>query len=336
MQQRIPPYQLVSTTINALYQITAEGLKGEKDSIHAYYTAGPRNHFFKLETLCRFLQEFEEMKEMKSWYACFKEAEDQLGQYDFHLNILNETQKKESHYPEKVRTILKDALQGAKNQLGKFLDKEGWLQATPPHLLHFSEALKSTAPLPIAFFKNQLGEFIIESIKKIMKGYKNGKYDTNEIESGIHELRRKIRWISMYSQICGGMIQLSENNSGDPVPSSYLSKEILGSSFMIMEKPIVPTTPIYIQKQNFAALSWMINYLGMLKDVGLNSEAISAAFKAAGLQHSVELERALKIINPKHYDQHTISSLAKKESDLFLLEYRILDRISDDIKQSLN
>ncbi|MEO6655229.1 MAG: hypothetical protein ABIO36_04035, partial [Pyrinomonadaceae bacterium] len=89
------------------------------------------------------------------------------------------------------------------------------------------------------------------------------------LESQVHELRRKLRWLSIYPQALQGCIQLTINASNDKNVAKYLTSEIVNSPFNKMPAPGTNRYLLMFNKYYFLALSWMIAELGKLKDQGL-------------------------------------------------------------------
>jgi hypothetical protein len=330
----IQHYDLVADYIESLLHPDPT-LKKDTAKEHSYFLSGARNHFFKLEAACRYLREIDNEKVFDEYYDIFKEAEDQLGQYDHHFALLSEIRKIGKQWPAKVIDHFEDQHKSSAKKLENYLEKEEWMQQNPPHLIRFTKALKSMEPLSGDDYKTKTGKFLIKTIDKISDNYKNGKLDASEIEEGVHEIRRKIRWLSIYTQVCGGMIQLSDKKVPESFPDQYIGPDILNSDFMKMPKALKDVSPITIRTEHFAALSWMINYLGSQKDIGLKIVACTEAFKESGIDDLMEIEKLLIHINPEQLKLRDITDQAKKELDLFFLKHKILDGLADDIKQSL-
>ena len=97
----------------------------------------------------------------------------------------------------------------------------------------------------------------------------------------MHELRRKLRWLSIYPQALGGCIQLTETPSNDDNVSKYLVPEIVNSPFNKLPPPGANRYLLMFNKDNFLALSWMISELGKLKDQGLRVVVMAEAGKTS-------------------------------------------------------
>ena len=67
---------------------------------------------------------------------------------------------------------------------------------------------------------------LIDSLEKVLKkgGATEGKpgLDFNELEDGVHEFRRTVRWLSIYPASLGGMCRLSGVDNIDPSVKEFL------------------------------------------------------------------------------------------------------------------
>jgi hypothetical protein len=114
------------------------------------------------------------------------------------------------------------------------------------------------------------------------------EYDLGELQAGIHELRRDLRWFLVYMQALDGLIQLEA--PGVPLRLncySYLVDHPIARSRFSRIDPnpalrwitSVPTT-------YFLALSKVVNELGEVKTFAEDVEALAHALEAAGLARS--------------------------------------------------
>ena len=50
-------------------------------------------------------------------------------------------------------------------------------------------------------FRNRLGEFLARELEKTEEQYRDGELNPHQLEGGLHELRRKLRWFSIYAAV---------------------------------------------------------------------------------------------------------------------------------------
>lgn len=287
-----------------------------------FYTSGVRNHYFYAETICRIGRDLGNEEVFERHLKKFKEAEDILGQYDFYFSLSEAT----SHAPEcreRFEELHGENFASSGQKLHHLLDEE---RVSKQHSTFQNDCRE------IEFDKSdklqkEFGAFLIKAIQKLSKGWKKGEFNPDEIEAGIHELRRKLRWLSLYAQVSNGLIQLTGKEEQTEIAKHYVTREILSSPFLKFPKAPEGIRPIEIQFNHFAALSSLIATLGDLKDAGLTLEALNAE------------EKPLKCLIALSKDHRTLSSIrkeAEKHTRNFFDRYQIPELIVADIENSIN
>ena len=56
--------------------------------------------------------------------------------------------------------------------------------------------------------RKEMAAFLRDEVTEILKRLEGGRIDLGKVEEGIHELRRKLRWIPTYGLAAGGKIIL--------------------------------------------------------------------------------------------------------------------------------
>ena len=123
----------------------------------------------------------------------------------------------------------------------------------------------------------------------------NGKF--TEIETQVHTVRRKLRWLSIYPQALHGLVQLTDSSNNAAALEKYLTPEIINSPFNKMPDAGDNLYFLLLEKNYFLALSWMIADLGKLKDNGLRVIAITEALEQMNkTTHDAALKDAYTIL----------------------------------------
>jgi hypothetical protein len=123
-------------------------------------------------------------------------------------------------------------------------------------------------------------EIYRSEIGGIIKKYKNTNLKFKDIETDVHELRRELRWLSIYPQALRGLMQLKVNNDSPGFLKKYLTPEIISSPYNKMPDGNDTSGNILLNNDYFYALSWMIAELGKLKDSGLRLEVVEESLLA--------------------------------------------------------
>lgn len=311
----------------------AKKTKNDKEPHLAFYKFGSRNILFKLEALYRIYRSIEDEDLFNDLLSKTKEVEDQLGQYDFHLWIYNEISLNKNIHKEVIEHF-KLNVSIAEDSLKKFLETSGWLISTSEHYKTDILKLRGFKWPSIEVFTIKLNKFLIKQVSKIIHDFDDNEYNLDELEVGIHELRRKIRWISIYASSVEGIIKLKSSNNSTASFQKYLQPEVVNNPYNKLPSKPKEIQPIYIKSINFYALSWIIEELGKLKDEGLfkshiiselkESKNISANYKQLTLD---ELE-----INDNY--AKLISSKAKEICNDFFKKNLILQHILADLEST--
>jgi len=246
------------------------------------YTNDMRTPLFMLEGLCRIYKKIYRHAGLKKLNVQFKELEDQLGEIDFYDGFLKEFQTREN-IPSTIILFLKEKKDEKMESLNIFLKKEKWIGK---HQKRITKVLKKLNKVDwmdekddaAAVFKVYQNELI-----KILKRYENRTEPFSDIESDVHELRRELRWLSIYPQAFQGLIQLQPGNEIPDYLNKYLTPEIINSPYNKMPDGSGLAVHIILHQNYYFALSWIIAALGKLKDNGLKiellEETISAVYK---------------------------------------------------------
>jgi hypothetical protein len=116
----------------------------------------------------------------------------------------------------------------------------------------------------------------------------------------VHELRRKLRWLSIYPQAFRGCIQYSKAKTTGKHLAKYCTKAITTSPYNVMPDAGENRYFLLLEKNYFYALSWMIAELGSLKDSGLRVIAVKEALlQASPLTEAAALKNAYGILGSK-------------------------------------
>jgi hypothetical protein len=196
--------------------------------------------------------------------------------------------------------------------------------------------------LATASWKNQeeergaIAQVFIKHIEEIEYKYEIGILNFNDLEHGVHEFRRQLRWISIYAQALNGLIQLKSIENSHPTIDLYLTKQVLEGPFNKMPEVVSISKSICFQAANFYALSWMIAESGQLKDEGLSTVCLETVMAEIGLSDK-EIQDLLKKI---HGNTKRSPKQVKEEmeviTDTFLYDAKILLRLKRDIFREFN
>lgn len=293
-----------------------------------FYQSDSRQVLFYLESLCRLYRNIHDINLFESLLNDFKQLEDQLGKVDYYDNYFNEL--KNSDLPELLLTRLHRKYLLELEKLEELLIQNNWLKNKPDNILNSLadiEWLKANEETKL------LAKTISSELKEIVKDYEKGRVDFNYLEEGVHEFRRKIRWISIYAQALDGIIQLKDDELEDSL-SQYLTKEVVNSPFNTMPTIQNNSEIIYFSKSAFYALSWMIATIGKMKDEGLKFECIDEILHELSETERAEIDfKSNTLSSTDSAITDAIKSDVAKMTKVFITEHHVLKILRNDLKQ---
>lgn len=233
-----------------------------------------RTPFFMLEAVARLAVEFYKKPRFEKLLTRFKAIEDLLGAIDYADEAGQELAKVE-RVPSAVLAHFQYEKQRKLGEFNRLLADEHWLDGK-----RIAKIRKKLAKADWASAKREikmLEELYLELTENLSAHFE-GEITFTDVETDVHELRRDLRWLSIYPHAVPGAIRLS-GGTKKPAPElrKYLTTEVLTSPFNKFAEPLEDVKPLRLDQNSFYALSWMISELGQLKDEGLLHEALHHA-----------------------------------------------------------
>lgn len=284
------------------------------------YSNDARTTVFMLEGLSKLYAGLHNKKRFTKMKAEFKLLEDALGTIDYYDCFAKEFVNK----PE-IPAVITDYVQGQAREkiqyLNDLLRQRSWTGDNAERIRKFRKKLNSAGWLKDDKEVKAISGFYNESIKEIKDFIGETNCRFTEIETQVHSLRRKLRWLSIYPKALQGVIQLTESNNADDYLQKYLTPDIINSPFNKMPEAGSNRYFLMLEKNYFLALSWMISALGKLKDNGLRIVVITEALQQVnGLAHDAALAKTYEILGPQHPGLSTILSDASAISETYFKE----------------
>lgn len=284
-----------------------ESAQASEDVANFIYTNDMRTPLFMLEGLCRIYKKIYEKSGFKKLNARFKELEDKLGEIDYYDGFFKEFQTSEN-IPSALTFYTKEKKEEKMQSLNSYLKKEKWIGKHQKAIANVLKKLNKVDWMDEKDDAKAVFEVYQNDILKILKRYKNRTRPFSDIENDVHELRRELRWLSIYPQALLGLIQMQRDDEVPETLNKYLSPEIINSPFNKMPAGSGLQVHILLHQNYYFALSWIIAELGKLKDQGLKIELLEAG----------------------------ISSIYKTKKDVSSLAYALCENTQPPILQILN
>ena len=259
-------------------ELQAQLLKArEEDNPALYlYEIDCRTTCFMLEGLAKLYAGLHNKKIFKKFQADFKQLEDVLGDIDYFDGYAQEFMQ-DMQVPINISAFLVDEKEKSIKRLNKNLKKGKWLKKKKGQLADAEKQLKKVNWLDIKEELAAIEKFYGKEIEKINMFAQETSMGFTELEDQVHEMRRNIRWLSIYPKALQGAIQLTSRSLDGESLQQYLTPSVLSSKYNVMPDPKENSSVLLLERNYFYALSWLISKLGDIKDIGLKLFALTEA-----------------------------------------------------------
>lgn len=242
------------------------------------YQNNARTPIFMLEGLAKLYAGLHNKKKFEKIKAQFKLLEDILGAIDYYDSFA-----KQFSADKKIPVAITNYMQAQSREkiqsLNEALKEQQWLGAGNKRVNKLRKKLKKADWEKAEDEIKSMSRFYKAAIAEITAFGTQSNFHFSNVEADVHELRRKLRWLSIYPQALRGCIQLRRSKTPPKYLSKYLTRDIITSPFNKMPVAGDNKTLLMLEKDYFFALSWMIAELGKLKDSGLRVIAITEALQ---------------------------------------------------------
>jgi hypothetical protein len=302
-----------------------------------YYNDG-RTPFFQLQGLARIDTKLGKGKVKKlaaTWLDEFKEIEDAIGQYDY-WNTLYENNKRWK-FPVQFEDYLNKQINYYLGVMEERLVRFGWLKKVNNQFVYNNNAFeylyrslnKIDHHNPEKERKKILTLFRDE-VMEIHDKVKSKQLDLKDIEFGVHEFRRKIRWIGIYSSALLGKVRIEKSEKKSPL-QQFVTKDRMKLKFN--QLPIVKdqVAPVYFLQGGFYAMSEIISLIGDIKDPGLATEELLNIAQLTGHDKLI----VKKHLGKEFYTHSKVVNDANQIINDFLFKQNVLLHIADHFDAQL-
>lgn len=252
----------------------------------ALYSTPARQWLFQLQALCRIYKKAQDKKPFKKMVEPIKALEDQLGAVDY-WDGWKKAAVGMKDFPSMMLAGIERHLRTELDALETMLRNDAWLANDFERLAKMLDELAEVDWHDAKKDRREVRDFLVEELEELESEYHEGVFDFEELEEGVHEFRRKIRWFSIYAQSLEGLVQLQPIARPDAVLRRYLTTAVVESRFNILPPPPVGTEPLRFEAPHFYALSWLIAELGIIKDDGQKCVAFAGLAEECGWSGSL-------------------------------------------------
>ena len=270
-----------------------------------------RRQVFLLEGISKLYSDIHG-KKAERVYDGAKKLEDQLGHFSMTKSNLA-TAEKVGAAPAVIALLRKD-MESSRAALKDLLvgdwmpDAKGRIPALRDVVEEWGEAKWGSYDKDIEKVKGEL-------TRRLSK-LESTPYDMNDLENGIHELRRQLRWFPIYAESLNGLFQLDETTNPVKAYEPVLSADIAQSKYVQLPDAAREQDPINVSKSVYCGLMQLTLDLGALKDSGEPIHFIRDAYVRAGVSRDEgAAEKAVAKLFTGVADEASIHAGAKKLYD---------------------
>lgn len=284
------------------------------------YEQNVRTPIFMLEALARIYKNLHDKKLFEKLNEDFKVFEDMLGAVDYYDGFDKEFSTNEK-IPGAITGFIQHQKENKLADLNIMLGERSWIGNDNKRIKKIAERLSKADWLSEEDDTIGIKNLYIESINKANESFQKDKIAFKDVEGDVHELRRELRWVSIYPQALRGLIQMKPPVYSPEYLKKYLVSEIVNSPYNKMPEQGSLQNIIYVDADYFYALSWLIAELGKLKDSGLRIVILKEALQSTNKLNDEEAEKqALALCGEGQMKTRDILQKAKAISDQFFKE----------------
>lgn len=287
------------------------------------YQNNVRTPLFMLEALAKMYSSIHNKKKFAKIKEHFKLLEDVLGAIDYYDSFAKEFSKNKN-IPAAVTNYLQAQAREKIQSMNELLTEKEWLGENADRIKKIQKKLQEADWLKEEKEIEAIKDFYGEAIYEIMEFTTNTKFHFDNVEADVHELRRKLRWLSIYPQAFRGCIQLSKSKTSPKRLSKYLTTEIITSPYNKMPDAVDCKYFLLLDKNYFYSLSWLIAELGKLKDNGLRIVAVKEALQQTGTSNEAEAyKKAYQLLDKKQPELQKLLDDAEKICKIYFSEHNL-------------
>jgi ribosomal protein L18 len=237
-----------------------------------------RRQVFLLEGIAKLYSDIHG-KKAERVYVGAKALEDQLGRYSMTKSNLA-TAEKVGADPAAIALLKKD-MESSRAALKQLL-VDDWMPDAKGRIPALRDVVEDWGEAKWGSYEKDLGK-VKEELSRRLGKLESTPYDMNNLEDGIHELRRQLRWFPIYAEALNGLFQLDETANPVAAYTPLLSADIAKSKYVQLPDAGREKDPIALPKSVYCGLMQLTLDLGALKDSGEPIHFLRDAYVRAGL-----------------------------------------------------
>ncbi|MCE3258721.1 MAG: hypothetical protein K0S12_362 [Bacteroidetes bacterium] len=310
---KIIEYNIAENHIIQLEKLLSRS-KTKKDPAYWLYQQNARKPLFMLEAITRLLHRTTKNEQAGKWKKFFKKLEDILGEIDHH-DVLVKNFSANKAVKKEYTAYFQKKLDKALRKLNKKLVEKDFYHTVLEEFKHEKIVLDKA-------LVDQMRDQIALDINASAQFFKDHPAQFTDFEEQVHEVRRKIRWTSIYSEAFAGLFILKDPTKKYSWEKEFITPEVIKSPYNKSHVKKGMVYSIHFNRKAFLAMSVVISRLGEIKDKGISIEALAKAIWKSDKETVDPMVKAAKILKLKESEDQ----LLKQAHDLlhkFYIKYKI-------------
>jgi hypothetical protein len=268
-------------------------------------------------------------KEMDGQFDVAKALEDALGKYTYAISMTKTAVDKGA--PTAVVDYLKKCEADARESLEGHV-RDHWMPNENGKIPAIKKLVRSITKADFEKYKVDR-EFIQKKIAKEIKEIDETDFDMKDLEGGLHELRRQLRWVPVFCEATAGLIQLDETRNPSKFYEPMLQTKLATDKYLILPTAEREKSPINISKSLYTANMDYVLKLGAIKDLGEQIHGMERGFTETGLAKTPEEAHKMALSLLKLDDAAADFSAQGQKIYQEMRENELLETLRQDIKE---
>jgi hypothetical protein len=217
-------------------------------------------------------------KDIDHGFDAAKKLEDGLGDYTYAVSMTKTASEKGA--PAEVVAYFKGEEAAARQKLESDMTAQ-WMPNENGKIPGIKKLVHAIRKGEFEKYKNDR-EYLQKAIAHEIKDVEESDYDMGDLENGLHELRRQLRWVPVYAESTAGLFQLDDTK--DPVAAYKAMKdsELASSKFVRLPSAEREKAPVQVSKSLYVSNMDYVLKLGAIKDMGEQIHGMARAYLALG------------------------------------------------------
>lgn len=245
-------------------------------------------------------------------YISTKKLEDQLGHYSMTKSNLAAAEKVKAD-PKVIALLTKD-MNDSRAALKQVL-VDDWMPDAKGRLPGMRDIVEDWGEAKWGSYEKDMGK-VKDELSRRLEKLETTPYNMKDLENGIHELRRQLRWFPIYAESLNGMFQLDDTKNPVAAYEPLLKADIATSKYVQLPDSAREKDAIQIPKSVYCGLMQLTLDLGALKDAGEPLHFIREAYVRSGVaKDEASAQKTVDTLFGGVTDEHKIHDDAQKLYD---------------------